>query len=765
MTTAKKIKPISVTNPRIPDKPTLEKILEELILDINTIVSEWNDNLYPLLATLPGGRERVRLEERDTTINPVNNGLDGSQLFVDTTSSPRELGGLLHNGSRPKTIRETFIDVYATITSKLNQIEGLINNLSIETLAYDDSEIKAWITQLAGETWDPDDIAAGASFNTGNFTGDTEKTSAHSLSQKINLIRTLLGVEAEDSGLSDISEVAAIAASNYLSEETDIIEALVKLDSTINGLGLDAATLQGAYDNSLNKVIDLTDGDEPIELLGSGVLKEGIILKDCGIGLQDDYAANPGVFVNSVFTTGELTGTVASGTANLRVFLNDPNNAATEALRLTKEIGTNTPEEDRDVTLSIGKPTAGAKEQNARINLGRDQVGSGGDELCFIDATVAATTIEAKGDLDLVAGQDLGLTAGSACAVSITGDALVSAQDITIEGKNISINTTGDLAGEAVDLAANTTMALSAAQNLNITSTDGSLLLETQGVGANSVLTASFGGAGESVLIEERIASEIKTTGDFHNLELRTEGDGSALILKADDGSMWGGFTTCKILNSTGPWSLDGNDDSLIYGLQFRHYDTLESELGAGDEVLGLGTLGTIKLDEGSLFADSTFQGPATSDERGLVATFAAFEPSGWAPHDDGVSYGGGSPDPYRIYRDNVIKAKGSLTVDVSENGNIAAGQFHDIFNVDVTAGSSWDSATGIITIVFETPLSHANYSVTMSYGGIEDMIFRVNSKTVNQFVVACRRFNSGAGIFQAHTSADTDFTFDFQVV
>lgn len=86
---------------------TLCELVEEIVQDFTTIAKELNDSVQPVISSLPGGRRQITEADRIEDINPVINGLDGSQLYLDATAQD-PYNPLLYNRekNRPNTIKE-----------------------------------------------------------------------------------------------------------------------------------------------------------------------------------------------------------------------------------------------------------------------------------------------------------------------------------------------------------------------------------------------------------------------------------------------------------------------------------------------------------------------------------------------------------------------------------------------------------------------------------------------------------------------------------
>ena len=240
---------------RIETKEDYRAGLLELLNDINQIAVQWNGQLYPLLDSLPGGRTRHLAEERSSSIDPITNGLDGSQVFMDSTATPQTLRGLLYNSgsARPKTIKEVVLDTYSILSSDMARIRSSIDiNEAAVAATYDDTNISNWIRRLAADTIS--DLDQGEEFPTAHFSGNLPtKTLEFSLHQRDNNLRTLIGIDGAGYGTIN----PGFLNTNFIDGQT-IVQAIITLDGEIqNGEG-GAGTLQSAYDNGDGTIVGIT---------------------------------------------------------------------------------------------------------------------------------------------------------------------------------------------------------------------------------------------------------------------------------------------------------------------------------------------------------------------------------------------------------------------------------------------------------------------------------------------------------------------------
>lgn len=123
---------VSVVERVAPDKgPTSSSdynaTLQEIINDLSQVSLSWNDEVQPLLDSLPSGRTTVIREDRTDDPDPFKNGLDGSQVYLDSTSTTLTDSGkyFSENLDRPLTIKESMENVQ-------DQLNDAIQDLQVE---------------------------------------------------------------------------------------------------------------------------------------------------------------------------------------------------------------------------------------------------------------------------------------------------------------------------------------------------------------------------------------------------------------------------------------------------------------------------------------------------------------------------------------------------------------------------------------------------------------------------------------------------------
>lgn len=443
--------------------------LQELNSDINQITSQWNSFIYPLLDSLPGGRTRLRAEQRSDAIDPSVNGFDGSQVFMDMTATPQFLRGLFYSNKnlRPKTIKEVVLDNYGELTGELNRLKVLFNNLEDSSDIFDDTSIKNWVRRLAANT--VSDLELGAEFPSAYFAGNLPtKTVQYSLHQRDANLRTLIGVSSADFSLTN----PGFDGTNYIDDD-DILEALLDLDAALGNIDPGATTLQQAYNNGDGTIV-ITDV-KPLNLQTAA---------------DDDYAILLRGYVQLLHATGAGVGAIynigteySSDLFTLNLYRGGIGPSATSrSLSLVSDADLNS------TVLHLGHGQAAAEIRAAQIAGGKD---SGGNSVWRLGTTSGSITTE------LHAIEDFGLYTGGGLSLTSVGLTAISALAIVQESGYNTLKITGlfradDIAIPAfliTDDADAEAFSLKAKQNLavnNLNTAPASLSIATVGATYNT---------------------------------------------------------------------------------------------------------------------------------------------------------------------------------------------------------------------------------------------------------------------------------------
>lgn len=141
------------------DSKQISSFMSEVTASFATLQDLINNNLLPIVNTLPGGGDMVSNSDRTNDINPLENGLDASQIYVHNNASPVSNTVFWDSTvSRPVTIKEALLSLSERIEQGLATIKG--NNFSPTILAnliksgYPLRTTKSGIhTQTATEFW------------------------------------------------------------------------------------------------------------------------------------------------------------------------------------------------------------------------------------------------------------------------------------------------------------------------------------------------------------------------------------------------------------------------------------------------------------------------------------------------------------------------------------------------------------------------------------------------------------------------------------
>jgi hypothetical protein len=105
-------------------------VLEGIQGDLSQVITEYNKEVYSVISSLPQGKAETRWSLTTDDINPRINNFDGDNIFVDTLASSTKDGGRFWlsttSPNRPKTVRESFLNVYTTLTTSIDQLRAEI---------------------------------------------------------------------------------------------------------------------------------------------------------------------------------------------------------------------------------------------------------------------------------------------------------------------------------------------------------------------------------------------------------------------------------------------------------------------------------------------------------------------------------------------------------------------------------------------------------------------------------------------------------------
>ncbi len=121
---------IGVTTRIAPNKGPTSSIdynssMEEIRNSLAQVYEVWNNQLQPLLDTLPSGLTGIERAARTEFPNPFANGLDGSQIYTDLTSTSVTDDGRFfdEDKQRPVTMKETFNKIQNQLNENIQDLE------------------------------------------------------------------------------------------------------------------------------------------------------------------------------------------------------------------------------------------------------------------------------------------------------------------------------------------------------------------------------------------------------------------------------------------------------------------------------------------------------------------------------------------------------------------------------------------------------------------------------------------------------------------
>lgn len=179
---------------------------EEVRNSLAQLYEVWNNQLQPLIDTLPSGLTGIEREARTETPNPFENGLDGSQMYTDLTSTSVTDDGRFYNETkrRPFTMKETFNVIQNQVNESIQDLEVKIAKVDKQSgvtpgqkqaigVRLFDPGTDSSPTSLDGKTSklerSLDQIALDFSGDTNYLQGNGAQTMMHSIFEQIKSIQ------------------------------------------------------------------------------------------------------------------------------------------------------------------------------------------------------------------------------------------------------------------------------------------------------------------------------------------------------------------------------------------------------------------------------------------------------------------------------------------------------------------------------------------------------------------------------------------------
>jgi len=109
--------------------------IQELINDLTRVSLSWNNEVQPLLDSLPTGNTNIIREERSDNPNPFINGFDGSQIYLDLTSTTLTDNGKYFDKTldRPLTIKESLENIQDQLNDAIQELQVEIAQVNLNS--------------------------------------------------------------------------------------------------------------------------------------------------------------------------------------------------------------------------------------------------------------------------------------------------------------------------------------------------------------------------------------------------------------------------------------------------------------------------------------------------------------------------------------------------------------------------------------------------------------------------------------------------------
>ncbi len=212
--------------------------MEELAVDLADFGARWNTDLYPMLNGLPRGTDETRWTPTTpaNTPNPLVDGLDGDNMFVDNAASTTQDDGLFWSTTenRPKTIRESSRDIDDRVTDIYSELsESLLdvsNGLSSDQwnrlgmwVKDGTASLESSVSYKARTGWTNMTTLMADMYNTGSSYLGTLETSGFTIQNMLSDLLTEHGAiwntdtssTIDHSGISGIVQVSVDNSASY----------------------------------------------------------------------------------------------------------------------------------------------------------------------------------------------------------------------------------------------------------------------------------------------------------------------------------------------------------------------------------------------------------------------------------------------------------------------------------------------------------------------------------------------------------------------
>jgi len=296
--------------------------MEELSVDLADLSGRWNNEAYPVLNSLPRGDEETRWSGATNVPDPLSDGLDGDNIFVDNNASSSKDDGLFWSStdSRPRTVRELGLYLDGRITSIYetleNDIQSSSNGLTSEQWTRLGLRVKDGTSTSAADSTDGKASSAYDDVNTlvldvFNDSGSLGSlgSSTHTLEEMIGKLCSLHGGawNTNPSGMShttnaytnafvgkdtEESEMPDYSSTNIVSDGDSLETAIGKLDQEAGYANAFMGKAVGNEMPNYTSAIYVSDGqslEDAISTLDDAIYTNGIALVS-RIGYMEAFA-------------------------------------------------------------------------------------------------------------------------------------------------------------------------------------------------------------------------------------------------------------------------------------------------------------------------------------------------------------------------------------------------------------------------------------------------------------------------------------------
>lgn len=223
--------------------------VDEILRDLTSVKTEWNNKLVPLLLTVPDGAD-------DTSVNAFTSGLSGATLYTDSGATTTSDSGVFYESTdqRPKTIKENFLQVGLDLAAAVLSLETII---SASTSALTDAQKAA----IGWHIFDPTLTSSSTSID------GRSQNNASNINQlgkdlygTTDFVLDNSGNALLDNSLKDMVHALLTLHNGHWNSPTDI--------DTVLSHTLDLATATGELDQLLVDDSD-TESDDPALIAGT----------------------------------------------------------------------------------------------------------------------------------------------------------------------------------------------------------------------------------------------------------------------------------------------------------------------------------------------------------------------------------------------------------------------------------------------------------------------------------------------------------------